>query len=126
MFFLVHSGGVAWANSLLAQRMAVRYWELLFDNAIKAAQILITVYGVLLAALGVVSNKPTSEKQVEDILGYLTTATYPTLVVGLVLFFIGYWVIHPTWQMIGNHYRQSKKPRHALKPTRQSLPRQRR
>lgn len=100
MFFLAFATGVAWTNSLLAQRMKIRYWEILFDNAVKAAQILITVFGVLMAVLGVVTRKVT-----EDVNGFLTTAAYPTMVVTLVLFFIGYWVIHPTWQKIGDHYR---------------------
>lgn len=102
MFFLTFAAGVAWANSLLAQRMQIRYWEILFDNAVKAAQLLITAFGVLMAVLGVVTRKI----EQEDLNGFLTTAAYPTMVVMLVLFLIAYWVILPIWQMMGKHYRE--------------------
>lgn len=98
--------GVVWAETLLSSPMQVRYWELLFDYAVKAAQTLLVGYGTLVAILGVVVDR-----NKEATSGYITTLAYPTLVIALTLFMFAYWVMEPAWQQVAAHYRKAAQMR---------------
>lgn len=105
--------GVVWPETLLSSPMQARYWELLFDHAVKAAQTLLVGYGTLVAILGVVVDR---NKEITS--GYITTLAYPTLVVALALFMFAYWVMEPAWQKIAAHYRKrsARRNRRNAKP----------
>ncbi len=104
LLFLALVTGVVWAETLMDGVHEARYWELLFEYAVKAAQLLIGVFTALAAVLQVISNI-----NKEASMGFITTLAYPTMVIGLALFFFFYWVMEPTWQRIGEHYRKSSR-----------------
>lgn len=101
MAFLAMAGGVVWAETLLSQPMQGHYWELLFDYAVKAAKLLLVGYGAVVTILGVVVDR-----KGEEVIGYLTTLAYPTLIVAMILFMFAYWVMEPAWQQIAASHRK--------------------
>ncbi len=62
MTFLAMGARILWAHTLLASLMQVRYWELPFGNAVKAARTRLVEHGTRIAIPGVVVERKKEAK----------------------------------------------------------------
>ena len=83
--------------------MEKEFWKILFDYMTKLIRYFLIVYVALIAILKFVSNE-----NGESPMGFMTTLIYPTVVVVVSFFMIGYWVMLPVWSRIIEGYSKDR------------------
>ncbi len=84
---------------VLSKTMDIEFWKFLFENIIKLIKYFLVIFGILFTVLEFLV------KQInESNISFLTTLFYPSMILVLSFFMIGFWIILPVWNKIEEGY----------------------
>lgn len=87
---------------LLSKKMYKEFWKMLFEYMTKLIRYFLVIYVALIAVLKFISDGNSESK-----MGFMTTLFYPTVIVLISFFMIGYWVMLPVWNKIIDAYSEN-------------------
>ena len=84
---------------VLSKEMSIEFWKFLFENMVKLIKYFLVIFGILFTVLEFLV------KQInESNISFLTTLFYPSIILVLSFFMIGFWIILPVWNKIEKEY----------------------
>ncbi len=87
---------------VLSKEMDIEFWKFLFEHIIKLIKYFLVIFGILFTVLEFLV------KQInESNISFLTTLFYPSMILLLSFFMIGFWIILPVWNNIEAGYEKN-------------------
>ncbi|AEI15418.1 hypothetical protein Flexsi_1779 [Flexistipes sinusarabici DSM 4947] len=93
LFVYATATGILWIESYFQLDLEKDFWKFMFENVFKSIRYILVVYGAMVVVLRYISSS-----NGEKTIGFITTLSYPTVIVLGVVFMIGYWVLLPSWE----------------------------
>ena len=93
LFIYATACGVIWIEHYLEYELDKDFWKFMFENVLKFIRYILVVYGAMIVILEYISST-----NGEKTIGFITTLAYPTIIVLVSIFIIGYWVLIPSWE----------------------------
>ena len=86
---------------IFRNKMDKEFWKLVFDYFFRLIRYFMVVY---IAGVAVLKYISTGDK--ESTMGFLATLFYPTLIMLICFFFIGFWILIPCWNKLVLNYKK--------------------